>query len=727
VLKTTRLMPAMIACALLSGGCASAPARPTGPVISTDQKMAWILQLEDRRILSVPPPAPAPEPKGKKKKEAARPPAETPDLTRLVADPEARIRRRAALAIGRTGLAEGVAPLQTALTDADPEVREMAAFALGLLGDKAAAPSLTTALQDADARVRGRAAEALGLIGEDQPPPLSPRLTRAEQEAAATAIDAMVAPLIQKGVIAQIGPDDEQWPKTPEIEAVRLGLLAFVRLKAWNQLAAAVIDGSGRPVSSWWPVAFALQRIGDPRAAAPLRQLLQTPGRYTRAFAARGLGSLKDAQSVTPLLTLLQQSRGDVAITVSVLRALALIGTPEAKAPIAALLTADAVDPNVRLEAVAALGALKATEALPLIQDLLTDDWPTLRAAALRAVAAIDPEAFVLLLSGLEPDRHWTVRAALAEVLGTLHVDTAADQLRAMLEDSDKRVVPPVIDAMTRLRIPGLEEILLTTSKSSDYAIRAAAARGIGELKPANGAAALRDAYKGGLADSTYDARAVALSALAKYGAAEATETLKAALADKDWALRRQAAGLLRGLDPSINASHDIRPVPAAPVTPYDSPAFMNPQYSPHAFIETTKGTIEIELAVLDAPQTSANFMALARKGFFNGLQIHRVVPNFVIQDGDPRGDGGGGPGYTIRDELNERPYLRGAVGMALDGPDTGGSQFFITHSPQPHLDAKYTVFGRVVKGMDVVDRIQQLDVIQRVRVWDGKSWEGGQ
>jgi cyclophilin family peptidyl-prolyl cis-trans isomerase len=98
-----------------------------------------------------------------------------------------------------------------------------------------------------------------------------------------------------------------------------------------------------------------------------------------------------------------------------------------------------------------------------------------------------------------------------------------------------------------------------------------------------------------------------------------------------------------------------------------------------------------------------------------------------VIQDGDPRGDGGGGPGYTIRDELNERPYLRGAVGMALDGPDTGGSQFFITHSPQPHLDAKYTVFGRVVKGMDVVDRIQQLDVIQRVRVWDGKSWEGGQ
>ena len=148
------------------------------------------------------------------------------------------------------------------------------------------------------------------------------------------------------------------------------------------------------------------------------------------------------------------------------------------------------------------------------------------------------------------------------------------------------------------------------------------------------------------------------------------------------------------------------------------------PPFSPHVFIETAKGTIEFELAVLDAPQTSGNFMALARRGFFNGLQIHRVVANFVVQDGDPRGDGEGGPGYSIRDELNERPYLRGTVGMALSGPDTGGSQFFITHSPQPHLDAKYTVFGQVVNGMDVVDRIQQGDTIQRVRVWDGKTMQ---
>ena len=100
-------------------------------------------------------------------------------------------------------------------------------------------------------------------------------------------------------------------------------------------------------------------------------------------------------------------------------------------------------------------------------------------------------------------------------------------------------------------------------------------------------------------------------------------------------------------------------------------------------------------------------------------------------KDGDPRGDGEGGPGYTIRDEFNERPYLRGTVGMALDWPETAGSQFFVTISPQPHLDARYTAFGRVVAGMEVVDRLQPWDAITRVRIWNGttmigKEGEGG-
>jgi cyclophilin family peptidyl-prolyl cis-trans isomerase len=144
------------------------------------------------------------------------------------------------------------------------------------------------------------------------------------------------------------------------------------------------------------------------------------------------------------------------------------------------------------------------------------------------------------------------------------------------------------------------------------------------------------------------------------------------------------------------------------------------------AYIDTEKGVIQIELAILDAPRAVTNFIALARRNFLGATPWHRVVPDFVVQDGDPRGDGEGGPGYTIRDEINQRPYLRGTVGMALDWEDTGGSQFFITHSPQPHLDGRYTVFGQVVSGLDVVDRLQQWDQIRSVRVWDGTNWIGG-
>jgi cyclophilin family peptidyl-prolyl cis-trans isomerase len=271
-----------------------------------------------------------------------------------------------------------------------------------------------------------------------------------------------------------------------------------------------------------------------------------------------------------------------------------------------------------------------------------------------------------------------------------------------------------------KLTAPNAETVLLDKLKADDPVVRAAAANDIGELKPPSGPAALAVAYRFGDRDTTYVARAAALGALAKYGAA-ATETLTAALHDKDWAVRVRAAALLKQIDPASDAAQQIRPAPTTVGRDvYEAPRVVDPKVSTEIYIDTDRGTIQIELAVLDAPLTVESFVTLARKGFFDGLSIHRVVPDFVVQDGDPRGDGEGGPGYTIRDELNERPYLRGTVGMALDWPDTGGSQFFITHSPQPHLDARYTVFGRVIAGMEIVDQIQQWDVIRRVRVWDG-------
>jgi cyclophilin family peptidyl-prolyl cis-trans isomerase len=131
----------------------------------------------------------------------------------------------------------------------------------------------------------------------------------------------------------------------------------------------------------------------------------------------------------------------------------------------------------------------------------------------------------------------------------------------------------------------------------------------------------------------------------------------------------------------------------------------------------TDKGVFKVRLDTLETPRTSANMVALAERRFFDGLTFHRIVPGFVAQGGDPRGDGEGGPGYRIRCEIGHAPYTRGSVGMALSGRDTGGSQFFVTLSAQPHLDGRYTRFGEVVEGMDVVDRLDEGDVMRSVRV----------
>lgn len=135
------------------------------------------------------------------------------------------------------------------------------------------------------------------------------------------------------------------------------------------------------------------------------------------------------------------------------------------------------------------------------------------------------------------------------------------------------------------------------------------------------------------------------------------------------------------------------------------------------AIISTAKGNITIELLDKDAPETVANFESLITSGFYNGLTFHRVVPGFVIQGGCPHGTGTGGPGYTIKCEINSNLHVRGALSMAHAGRDTGGSQFFICHDAFPHLDGMHTVFGRVVEGMEVVDKIEQGDKMDEVRI----------
>jgi cyclophilin family peptidyl-prolyl cis-trans isomerase/HEAT repeat protein len=693
-----------------SGPQARSSTARSGSVMTFEQKMAWILMLEDRRILADAqpfpvPPAPPPAQAGKNKTAAVVPPS--PDLRRLLTDHEARIRRRAALAVGRVGLGEGVALLVPLLAkDAEPEVRQMAAFALGLIGSRSALEPLQAALADPSPMVQGRAAEALGRLGD---------------LASAPAIVRMASAYGAHPQVAALAPGDESFPQSLEAETFRLALYALTRMKAWDALASLAIQSDGAPVSRWWPVAYALGRMEDPRAVPGLVALAgATDGGIGRAFAARGLGAQKVGSAVPVLTTLADAWRLDPRAAVQAIRALGQIGTPDGVAVLRRLVQTKDIEPNVKLEAVTSLGAAGDAASLNTMLDLLADPWPAMRTAALRGARAADPDHFLAILSGLDPDPHVSGRMALASMLAELDAGVAVPRLKQLSADADVRVLPAAIAALARIKAPDLGPSLLRWLGHDDVIVRAAAATAIGDLRVPGAEAALATAYHGGMRDTAYNARSAALGALRQYGAGAAMPVLREALADKDWAVRVRAAALMHELDPAADAGAAMRPGPARPESEYTQPGIVDPGVSPHVYFDTDKGTVEIELFVLDAPQASGNFLKLARQGYFSGVAIHRVVPNFVVQDGDPRGDGEGGPGYTIRDEINQQPYLRGTVGMALEWADTGGSQWFITHSPQPHLDGRYTAFGRVVAGMDVVDRLQQWDVIRRVRTWDG-------
>jgi cyclophilin family peptidyl-prolyl cis-trans isomerase/HEAT repeat protein len=667
--------------------------------VSLDRKLGWIIRLEQQRVLHdapapVAPPSAAPP-------AASTAPAAAPDLERLVRDGDAAVRARAALAIGRVALIEGESALRQTLQDPDPNVRASAAFALGLLASKASEPALTATLQDASVLVRGKAIEALGLIGDT---------------AAARAVSGAAAGC--SAVLAPLAPDDEEWPKSPEVEVCRLALFALVRLKDYDALAQVVLDAQGQPVSRWWPVAYALQRIGDVRAAPALLALASTPGVNTATFALRGLAALKSA-AVAPLApSIAARHDVDVKVRVAAVRAIAQVGGPADVPLLTTMLNETDPGSPLGLEVFAALGLLHQPQAFDAVADELTNHSPAVRAAALTAAARIDPDKFLLVLSGLGRDPDWTVRSALAAVLATLPADRVTSGLVDLADDEDARVHGPALEALAAVKAPVLRERLLTALEAPDFVERATAARLMGDGKIDGGVPALVAAYGRGESDAAYGARAAVLDALAKYGGDDAMAALRRGLSDRAWPVRVRAAELLGGLGQTAVPE---RPAPTRLAEAvFESAALLHPAFSPHAFIETRYGVIEVQLNVIDAPITTQTFIEQVRAGFFTGMKVHRLVPAFVLQAGDPRGDGEGGPGYTIPDELNGVPYLRGTMGMALDWHDTGGSQWFITLTPQPHLDAKYTSFGRVVKGWEVLDQIAPWDVIERIRIWDG-------
>ena len=660
----------------------AAPSPPPPPPPSRMEKLTRILAAEDRRSL-------------------------TPDVRNGLADADRSVRRRAALAAGRIGDAAVVPALLPLLQDAEVEVRQMAAFAFGLLGDTTPIDALVAALKDPEPVVRGRAAEALGQIGDARAGPAVAQM--------------VIAALPPKAPMVTVRGDDPASMTDPWLEP-RLGLVALARLKDGKSAQAALLSG-GKPRFDWWAATWTAMRLENAALRPVLLAGVVSTDPLSRAFAARGLGALKDPSDLDALLPLLRDK--DETVVVNAVRAVALQGEARAVPAVSALLRSPSS--ALRVEALKALSVLPPDRGLRerVIAEVGSPE-PWVRAAALQALARMEREEFALVLANLDPDPVWFVRAGLAAALAIAGDEASQAHLLAMLKDDDARVLPAVLDALRQARGPDAVDTLERHLDHPDFAVRAAAADALATLKVTGLSETLAAAYAKARNDVEMDARLSLVALLASQKDARALGVLReAAASDPARPVRERAGAALRALGetappagpepvarPALDYREALAPYEVAPGAPV---------FTPRVFLTTKQGRIEIHLNVVEAPLMSAAFLDLARRGFFDGLTFHRVLPGFVIQGGDPRGDGNGGPGFTLRDEMGERPYGRGVVGMALSGKDTGGSQLFITLAPAPHLDGRYTVFGWVASGMEVADKIRPGDVIEKVEAWTGR------
>jgi cyclophilin family peptidyl-prolyl cis-trans isomerase/HEAT repeat protein len=617
------------------------------------------------------------------------------------------LRRRAVLAAGRVGDRRALEPLIHALSDADSAVRSEAAFALGQIGDSSAHIVAALAVRALDAReettVRAEALAALGKLRT-----VESRIT--------------IEAILERAVAGA-----ESTPLSLTREAL-LAIWRFRRVAGMTDPIVQLSRSADRELR--WRATYALMRLGDPATMRALLERSDDPDPLVRALAMRGLRPepIDSAGQRPAAISALAEAARDPHphVRINALRALASYQLPEQTSTLVRALRDP--DGNVALAAAEALGANGDPAAATALEPIARDSGygGALRAAALGGLLRLAPERAGPTADSLSRDGDWLTRLYTARALSGAPEGRGVALLSTLGHDQDPRVAATALDglaAITPEKAPGLERIFIERLGSADIGVRAAALRGLSTRATAAELPLLLDAY----ARAEHD--------LELNDAARAAVTALGALAASNVPVQRSFfRRFARSTDPIIRREVREKIGPGnwgeiAPVEVDRGPGFYTElardliapvlagAARPRAIIYTDAGEITIELDVTEAPLTVHNFISLARRGYFDGFRWHRVVPNFVLQGGDPRGDGAGGPGYSIRDELNRRRYLRGTVGMALDGADTGGSQFFITHAPQPHLDGGYTIFGQVIAGIDVADRIAQDDPIHRIEI----------
>jgi cyclophilin family peptidyl-prolyl cis-trans isomerase/HEAT repeat protein len=691
-------------------------------------------------------------------------------LENLIKDPNPKIRARAILAAGRIGDERAVPALVPFLNDSrDAGVQAMAAFALGEIESIKGADAILAVLKNEKyfPEVRARAIEAAGKIAAGN-------TTEAKSKELGEAIlDALEAEdrkgklqnkeviLLGLTAISRVRPEDGDFVTAKfltnldaRIRADAANTLARLRSKKSNNALRVMLLSDDDAVARA-NAARALGVAEDKESFSVLLEAaLEDEDLRVRVSAIRALGSLKDAKAADKLL-----ERGEKL----------LIGHKKSK-------FANPSEKNELLEIATALGRILPNtnneRAIKFFGNLREADKYTSSETEI-AFARVAPKIYVdstMGDSGEQRLQGWreisSTFQGLAEI-ANLPAGAENDQIKSNVRillvqlignwtsanrktiGAESLVIPDLLRAFAAFKsenTSGIFRPILETEK--DIFIRAAIAEILADQPTSKeNVEALKKAFAGALvSDKDYnDAQLAILDALFKLDKKESVGTLLVALNAPDYLVRKKAFELLRTKDLEKDSPglptllENAMAKKKDQLFPY-SPAFgtklgailnTNADYTRavsrkngtvKAVFTTEKGDFTIDLLPEDAPLTVDNFIKLARSKYFDGLAVHRVVPNFVMQDGDPRGDGNGGPGWEIRCEMNMLSYDRGAVGMALSGKDTGGSQWFVTHSPQPHLDGGYTIFGRVNEAdMKIVDSIVRGDRILNVKIIEGK------
>jgi len=609
-------------------------------------------------------------------------------LDGAAASPDAVVRAHAALSAGRIGDDRAAPVLRRLLEDPAPPVRESAAFAAGLLRDPGVIPNLLLLLGDPDAGVAARAAWSLGFL---------------EQPAAG---DALVEALARA-------------------EPGRRAPLVFALWRYPGRAAIAATPLAADPDPAVRAAAlYALARRPQAASRSLLSAGLADPDTDTAASCARALGVLGQPESTGALWTALEGRRAPVVINAMLALAAILEKAPGAAVPAesTARLTALAGDANPNL-AVPALALLRwATddrEAFRRLFSTATSGQGRRRQVAIQAVMAALPHDSGKVVEAAVASPDPFVRGAAAAGLA-FFPDAEARSLReTLMSDPEPVVRLKVLEGLDTPEAARVNRTLVEKGLTdADVGVRSAAV----DVRVLAGGddvyAWLRETVVASYGSPSPDIPIGAIGAAEKEpGKPEARSVVEAAYGHPSVLVSRLARRSLVSTFHAEPAQFPWRTYDTGETEADAAALLAAARRASTARVETARGAFTIQLAGRDAPMTVVNFVALARKGYFDGAPIHRVVPNFVVQDGDPTGTGSGGPGYEIRDEINLLPYRAATVGMALSGPDTGGSQWFVTQSPQPHLDGGYTVFGQVVGGADVVNRIEQDDRIVRVTV----------